>query len=498
MFRRKWTALPKDPYFGSELEDFGYFVHNKNAIRSIQDPRRGFRHPGYKNERWNDRQCFGFNMLTVLVTSTGALRKIVHQQLENEEGLQRVLLPWGVTNPAEPHVPIFTSPDLEGKSRIVVIFGETTQDLGILSRYVIANDKEPGNGLDTGSMIGIVRELKKQRSSAVDPKAPGIVLANSGELFWWPEGQRGLTASARIGMPLASAAHHGRRLDRDRHVIPGNLDVADHISYVMEQVVVKLAIPEAKIDVIAIGDAAEEFEVYINNHDAWKLVGCRLNTLTILGGFYSMAKIKNPSLSNFMIDRARAYTLSDEEAGTPIAPPMGNKKIGFTGYGCWAMSGGHDYYVDRLLITAHPAILKWIQEVAITETYKNPVFDIPDDADDGSTDVLDWDTENFADDEGADDLDDSISSPQVTRAVTKDAPMDDALEKLRGLRFEGRDGVIETLETGNTAVRDDSDKDTRGNAVMTTVEDVVPDVSLSGEQNLPMEGGDNSAWRWCV
>ena len=75
----------------------------------------------------------------------------IHSRLE-KQGLQKVLLPLGATL-TDRHVPIFATPDLKSKSRIVVIFGEPSQDLGVIAGR-IANG--PG-GIDQGSMVSVVR-----------------------------------------------------------------------------------------------------------------------------------------------------------------------------------------------------------------------------------------------------------------------------------------------------------------------------------------------------
>lgn len=40
MFRRKWSGLPRDYLFPSNLEDLGYFINEDDEIRSVADPDR--------------------------------------------------------------------------------------------------------------------------------------------------------------------------------------------------------------------------------------------------------------------------------------------------------------------------------------------------------------------------------------------------------------------------------------------------------------------------
>lgn len=87
MFRRRWSGLPADPIFASDLKELGYvfprlrryhpsdrshsvlthsplpsyFINDIDEIRSIEDPDYYFKYFLTKNERWNERQRFAFN-----------------------------------------------------------------------------------------------------------------------------------------------------------------------------------------------------------------------------------------------------------------------------------------------------------------------------------------------------------------------------------------------------------------------------------------------------
>jgi hypothetical protein len=56
----------------------------------------------------------------------------------------------------------------------------------------------------------------------------------------------------------------------------------------------------AKVDVIAVGDAADEVEGYLDDEEVWKKVGTRLNCLVVMGGFYSSANFKCEGFRRFM------------------------------------------------------------------------------------------------------------------------------------------------------------------------------------------------------
>ncbi len=149
-------------------------------------------------------------------------------------------------------------------------------------------------------MISLVQALKKQKSSATDPSSPGIVLTNAGELWWWPEGKRGLSPLTRHGIPMSSAVHYGRRYDPKQNSIPENRCPAEHVQYIFEKALPAMVSSTAKIDVIAVGDVAEDVERYLDNDDIWAKVGGQLSSLAILGGFYNMADSKCEGFKKFM------------------------------------------------------------------------------------------------------------------------------------------------------------------------------------------------------
>jgi hypothetical protein len=280
-----------------------YFVNDVDEIRSIQNPDYYFKYFLTKNERWNERQRFamngGLNLQAAFDQETEplaeAIAKIISSRLD-AEGLTTITLPLG-TPKAKPHVPIRISSDLHARStRVVLLFGESAQEFGVLAHRVIGG---PG-GITKGSVLSFVQALKAQQSSATDPSPPGIILTNPGELWWWPEGKRGLTPTGRHSIPFSSAVHYGVYHDPDKNEIPENRTIAEHVACVLESVVETLVNKMAKLDVIAIGDVAEAVEEYLNDHAVWERIGHRMNTLVVLGGFYNSANFKCEGFKQFM------------------------------------------------------------------------------------------------------------------------------------------------------------------------------------------------------
>ncbi|KAK3987449.1 Arb2 domain-containing protein [Cladorrhinum sp. PSN332] len=368
MFRRRWSGLPADPIFATNLAELGYFVNEVDEIRSRDNSDNYFKFFLTKNERWNERQRFCFNE---------AVSKVIRSRLD-AENLVEVRLPLG-TPPEQPHVPIRISADLPAHStRVVLILGQPTQEFGILAHRIVGG---PG-GVNKGSVISLIKALKNQKSSTIDSSPPGVIIANPGELSWWPQGKRGLTPTGRHSAPMSSAVHFGRKFDPKVNEIPGNATSAEHVHTVFDQVVGKLVNKNAKLDVIAVGDSADDVEAYLNDDDVWAEFGGMLNSLVIMGGFYDVKKFKSEGFKTFMRERARAYAIHHSPLDSPVAGSGGNPRSGDISYGCPTYSAGDANITEMLLIETQASVLKWIQEVALEgQTYKNEEFEIYGDED---------------------------------------------------------------------------------------------------------------------
>ncbi|KAI1843701.1 hypothetical protein JX266_010147 [Neoarthrinium moseri] len=368
MFYRTWDGLPVDPSFPSDLEKLGYFVNESDEIRSLEDEKYYFKFFINKNQRYNDRQRFAMNE---------AVEKVVHQRLE-ALGLKKTLLPLGTTDTSQPHLPVFVSSDIKDKSRVVVVIGETYQDLGILAHRVLGG---PG-GVDNGSMVSVVKTLQAQPSSPTDSddhdaSPPGIVLANTGQTVWSPALRRTLTLVGSGGAPMPSAVHAGPRWDGERERVPGNGDAREHIAYVFDQVVPALVGAGAGLDVIAVGDGADALEQYLDWPVTWARLAGRLNCLAIVGGYHAADNIKCSAFREFLRKKARAYATSSDPLGTPISGPDGNANTtAFTHLGCPLFSGGEPHYVEALLGACLPHLAGWLAEVARAGrgNYANPTM----------------------------------------------------------------------------------------------------------------------------
>lgn len=214
---------------------------------------------------------------------------MIHKRLEAQD-LVKLRLPLN-TPPTKPHVPIFiTANNLPTKRRVVVLFGESTQDLGILAHRAVGGQ----DGVNEGSMVSIVQRILDDDTDA------GIILANTGENWWWPEGQRALCYRQSLGVRMKSAVHKGRAFDPAANGIPKNGDVKAHVKCVFESVLGngEFLGREARIDVLAMTDAANEVEKYLDaNWGRWEShIGC----LAMLGGGENPDAIRDEGFKTFL------------------------------------------------------------------------------------------------------------------------------------------------------------------------------------------------------
>ncbi|KAL1856281.1 hypothetical protein Daus18300_010854 [Diaporthe australafricana] len=390
MFRRRWSGLPEDPVFPADLKKLGYFVEPKSdEIRQIDDPKYYFHYFESKNTRYNDRKRFAFD--------SAVQAQLIHPRLE-ALGLSKLALPLGAgadddaaNNTDRRHVPIFVSPDLKSKKRVVVIFGETEQELGVIAHRVIGG---PG-GVDKGSMVGITRALlqqgkeqgttqdQDQDKDSKDMKDKedqdhqdsdtGVVLANTGELWWWPEGGRGLTPRGGQNAPMRSAVHLGRfrggggggEGEEADDVVPQNEDAAAHVACVFEQVLgsARFVSPGAVVQVVGVGNGASAAEWFLE-HNWARWGGGKIGCLATLGGALDADSVWDPGFREFLREKSRLYITSHEPAGTPISGPDGNDKTAITtSYGTHIFSSGERYYSELMLIKAQDVLLAWLAEV---------------------------------------------------------------------------------------------------------------------------------------
>lgn len=236
-------------------------------------------------------------------------------------------------------MPIFVSKNLGGADRVVVFFGEGLQQLGVLAHRVLGG---PG-GVDKGSVVSLVKALlggdnsntnssssskndgeeatekkkKKQDDDDDDNNTKttktGVILANTGERWWWPQGQRALTHRDSLGVKMKSCVHKAGSSDAVANLIPGSEDVGAHVRSVFERVLVApndddekkqegerggFVAPGARIQIIAVGEAAAAVETYLDQN--WGRWGAKVDCLAMLGDGKPVYELENEGFKKFL------------------------------------------------------------------------------------------------------------------------------------------------------------------------------------------------------
>ncbi|KAG8407401.1 hypothetical protein J3459_010680 [Metarhizium acridum] len=355
MFRRHWSGLPKDAAFPSDLKGLGYFVNDDDEIRSVESPEQYFKFFINKNSRINQRQRFEFD---------NALEDIIHKRLV-AEGLEKIALPLGSMTSGK-HVPVFATPDLPSKSRIIVFFGEPTKALGMLAGRV-ANG--PG-GINKGSLVSVVQELQKQVTSNKDSSPPGVFIANPGQLYWWPEGRRMLTTTDSTAIPLPSLVHAGRRHIPGINTVVAHEAPEKHVESVFSTLL-EVVGECTKVHLIAIGQSCELVTKFLDDKTNWHAWKDRLDAMLLMGTVYPADDLANQALRDFMAKRVRAYIVSAEPLDAPLAPPSGNKEEQIPAFGCPCYSSSEPFYAEMVLIRALKPALQYLENVALAPGYEN-------------------------------------------------------------------------------------------------------------------------------
>jgi hypothetical protein len=195
--------------------------------------------------------------------------------------VEKIRLPLGADQ-NEPHVPIYVSEDLAKKSRVVVLFYESTEDLAVLSYRILLKE----GGINAGSAIDLVKYIQSQPSSPDDPSAPGIILANMGQLVYYRRGHRAVTWRSWGGLPQKNAVSGPLTTDPGKNFVPGHGDPAQHLRSVFKDVISGMCAKDCKIDIIAISLSANEITKFFNEKEHWNTWGGRLNSLSLLSPYY--------------------------------------------------------------------------------------------------------------------------------------------------------------------------------------------------------------------
>lgn len=172
--------------------------------------------------------------------------------------------------PNTPHVPIMVSHNLTTASRIIVVFGEPIQDMGVWAYRTVGSEN-----INAGSAVDFARAVLNLNSNA-NANAAGhntngtsekacspqneqdiaLVLANTGQLVFHCASGQAMTLVSWSNLPRVSAVDSAPGMTR-RNKIPGSLDWQEHVGSVFDGILAargQLVRHDAKIDVIGLAE----------------------------------------------------------------------------------------------------------------------------------------------------------------------------------------------------------------------------------------------------
>lgn len=221
--------------------------------------------------------------------STEAIRTEVLTRLQ-ALNLTTLRLPIG-TPPTSPHIPILISNSLATKSRVIILFYEHTQDLGIFAYRIIGGR----GGINAGSAVDMVRYIQSLTSSpsAAHDDSPGIILANLGQLRWHRRGSKAVTQTSWFALPRASSVGSPFRFDQQKNTVDGNRSGDEHVKYIFNHVVKELCRPDAIIDVIGVSDGGWRVLRFLDEPENWGAWNRRMGAAAIVAPVHQEEELEN-------------------------------------------------------------------------------------------------------------------------------------------------------------------------------------------------------------
>lgn len=190
-------------------------------------------------------------------------------------GLITLCLPL-TSGPKKPHVPVLVSKNLASASRIILVFGEPVQDLGIWAYRTISTES-----INAGSAVDFVKAILQSNQDAesfceTQSKATkkgdiAVVLANTGQLIWHCGLGKAMTIVTQLALPRQSAVDPPLAETR-RNKIPENRNWQEHVNSVFEGILAargRLVRRDAKIEIIGASEGGLGAVRYLVRNCMW-------------------------------------------------------------------------------------------------------------------------------------------------------------------------------------------------------------------------------------
>ena len=221
------------------------------------------------------------------------IRKELSSRFE-EVGLLTVRLSSHSTttqDPSVPHIPILTTTNLSTASRVLILFGGSSQDLGVLAYRIIGEQT-----IAAGSVVDFVQAIKNGRQGS----ETAIVIANMGQLVWYRGGRRAVTMTSWDSLPRKTGVDPPMRLDEVKNRVPGHLTPEEHVRSVMAYVKQSMKNDDSTaLDIVGVEEGGGEIVKYLDqNWSTWK---DKIKALVIGTGFmwYAEDALHNQAFKDF-------------------------------------------------------------------------------------------------------------------------------------------------------------------------------------------------------
>lgn len=148
----------------------------------------------------------------------------------------------------------------------------------------------------------MVKYIQSLKTSPASDDAPGIILANMGEMRWWRRGKRAVTLAAWHALPQKSAVDTPYKFDPVKNTIPRNRSTAEHVEYIFDHVVKRLVAPRAMLDVIAVSEGAVRVSEFLDDETNWKKWSQRIEAYAAVATYFHADEITNKAFGEWFRD----------------------------------------------------------------------------------------------------------------------------------------------------------------------------------------------------
>jgi len=285
--------------FPQNLRELGFTINDKDEVRQIDNPEKGFEYKVEKNPRLNELRREAI---------VGCYRKIALDRL-SVLGLRPLKLSEGSHHTS---ITILHTPDLSrNTSRVLVLCPDHDTDLGIWS---VRSIDGVGGRFSAGCMENTVSRAISEGYS--------VIIANPGALIYDPDLKTTITshswAARQKPWKLGGKIHNSP--DPTWNVVKGSENPEAHVHMLFERIVKKTVPKSAKIYIIAVGESAnavaQYFDRTFDSQWAFQLFACVFAQPT-----YSISSLTSSNLKRHINKLARAYVVHSEPRGTQLGDP---------------------------------------------------------------------------------------------------------------------------------------------------------------------------------